>query len=124
MAIYDVKRFYYNVLNDYLQVKQDLSDATAALSDGFVTEEVVKSIQEQLDIIEANYFRVAYIVSLLELPKEKKKKKKFKISNTKIEKYFKDIGADEESIKIENACALKSIKEQLEEVTKKDLGEN
>lgn len=39
MAIIDVKRYYYEVLNQYLEMKEDIADFEEALKAGYITED-------------------------------------------------------------------------------------
>lgn len=114
MAIKDVKTYYYTMLSQYLEEKQNLNDFAEALKAGHITEE---RMQEALDIVadlEKNYFRLSYIMHLLELPNRKDKKKKYLKQFSPIVDEFKRLGADLPSVELENTEALAHFKRALD----------
>ena len=118
MAVKDVKKYYYKMLSQYLEMKQDLTDFEKALSDGFVTEDQVIAAKEEVNKLEENYQRLTYIMYLLELPKKPSKCKKFEKSHEKFMTRFKQVGADIDSIVEENTSCLMHFREELDKLKK------
>ena len=58
MAIKDVKRYYYQMQAQYLEMKADLADFEQALQDGFITEEQLAAAKEEVVKIKNNYDRL------------------------------------------------------------------
>ena len=44
MAIKDVKVYFYNMLGQYLEMKEDLKDFDQALQDGHITEDKLEEV--------------------------------------------------------------------------------
>jgi uncharacterized membrane protein YebE (DUF533 family) len=120
MAIRDVKQYYYSMLGQYLEMKADLQDFEQALADGYITEDKLESIREEVNLIETNYERLSYIMYLLEMPKRPQKKAKFSKTNKALEEYFSNQAASEQEIKIENNSALDQLRKKLKEL--KEVG--
>lgn len=114
MATIDVKKYYYKMLAQYLEMKNDLADFEQALEDGFITEEQVLAAKEEVSRLEENYHRLTYIVYLLELPKRNSKRKKFEKSNEKFMTRFKQLGADIDTIVDENTSCLMHFRAELD----------
>ena len=74
MAIKDVKNYYYTMLGQYLEEKQNLSDFEEALKEGYITQEQMQEVMENVANLEVNYHRLVYIMYLLEMPNRKSKK--------------------------------------------------
>ena len=98
MAVIDVKKYYYKMLAQYLEMKQDLADFEEALEGGFITEEQVMAAKEEVNRLEENYQRLTYIMYLLELPKRSSRREKFEKSNERFMTKFKQVGADIDSM--------------------------
>lgn len=113
MAVVDVKRYYYKMLAQYLEMKNDLIDFEQALQDGFITEDQVLAAKEEVDKLEENYHRLTYIMYLLELPRRTSKRNKFEKAHEKFMSRFKQIGADIDSIVDENTSCLTYFREEL-----------
>lgn len=116
MAVIDVKKYYYKMLAQYIEMKNDLQDFEQALADGFVTEEQVLAAKEEVDRLEENYQRLTYIMYLLELPKRASKRRKFEKSHEKFMERFKQVGADIDSIVDENTSCLMHFRDELEKL--------
>ena len=71
MAINDVRQYYYNMLIQYLEEKQNLVDFEAALKEGLITEEQMQEALETVAGLEENYHRLAYIMYLIDMPNNK-----------------------------------------------------
>ena len=117
MAVKDVREYYYNLLMQKIEMKQDLADFEQAFKDGQVTEDKLANVKETIDAIEQNFNRVSYIMYLLELPNRPSKQQKARKRNKKLEAAFKDRKADYEAIKEENNSALDALRDELKALT-------
>ena len=106
MAIKDVRNYYYTMLAQYLEEKQNLADFEEALKAGNITEEQMQDAMDIVAGLEENYHRLAYIMYLLEMPNRKSKKVGYVRQFKPILDELKRMGADIDSIKEENSDAL------------------
>ena len=115
MALIDVKKYYYKMLAQYLEMKNDLADFEEALKNGFITEEQVLAAKAEVERLEENYQRLTYIMYLLEMPKSSSRRKKFNKSKShkKFMTKFKQVGADIDSIVDENTSCLMHFRDEL-----------
>ena len=114
MAIRDVREYYYTMLNQYLEEKQNLADFEEALKEGFITEDQMQEALDAVADLEKNYHRLVYIMYLLDMPKRKRKQAKYVKQYSAIIEELKRLGADIDSIKAENDDALVHFKAVLE----------
>lgn len=119
MSARDVREYYYTMLGQYLEEKQNLADFEEALKEGFITEEQMQEALEAVASLEANYHRLVYIMYLLDLPKRKRSKEKYKKQYAAILEALSNLGADTDSIKKENSDALLQFKVVLEALKEK-----
>ena len=120
MAIKDVKVYFYNMLGQYLEMKEDLKDFDQALKDGHITEDKLIDVTKDVEDLQANYHRISYILYLLELPKRKDKKTKYKKSNLVMEKYFADNNADMNAVIKENESILTHLRAELKKLSEEE----
>lgn len=120
MAVKDVRQYFYTMLAQYIEEKQNLADFEGALKDGLITEEQMQDATENVAALEANYYRLAYIMYLLDMPNRKSKKAGYVKQNKKILEELTRLGADIDSIKEENSDALIHFKAALNALIKKD----
>ena len=118
MAIIDVKRYYYEVLMQYLEMKEDIADFEEALKSGYITEDKLDEVKNDIYLVKENLDRLSYIMHLLNLPKRKEKQTKYKQQNSKLEKYFELNNATAENVIKENTNVLKHFKEAIVEIKK------
>ena len=74
MAVKDVKRYYYAMLNQYLEMKADLTDFEQAFADGFITEDQIEEeIGRLIDLFDYVYsvFGLKYHIELSTRPEDK-----------------------------------------------------
>lgn len=116
MARKDVRDYYFSMLAQYLEEKENLSDFEDALKSGHITEERMQEALEIVDKLEENYHRLTYIMYLLDMPNKKAKKDTYSLQNKTVVEALKKLGADENSIKKENFDALKHFKLALSEL--------
>lgn len=121
MAVRDVRQYYYTVLSQYLEEKQNLADFEEALKEGFITEEQMQEAIDTVADLETNYYRLTYIMYLLDLPSSKKKKPVYVRQYKKILDELKKLGADIDSIKEENTDALIHFKAVLKSLKDKNV---
>ena len=108
------------MLSQYIEEKQNLADFEVALKEGLITEEQMQEATENVAILETNYYRLAYIMYLLDLPNRKNKKEAYVKQYKNILDELERLGADIESVKDENSDALIHFKEALNKLKTKD----
>lgn len=113
MAIKDVKHYFYTMLSQYLEEKQNLADFEEALKDGLITEEQMLEATDTVAALETNYHRLVYIMYLLDMPNRGSKKSGYVRQYANILAELKDLGADIDSVKQENSDALIHFKAAL-----------
>lgn len=118
MAVRDVRKYYYTMLSQYLEEKQNLADFEAALKDGLITEDQMNEALETVAELEKNYHRLAYIMYLLDMPKRSSKKDTYVRQYKNILNELVELGADITSIKEENSDALVLFKAALKNLEK------
>ena len=120
MAVQDVRRYFYTMLVQYLEEKQNLADFEEALKNGLITEEQMQEAMSNVTELETNYHRLAYVMYLLDMPKRESKKAGYVKQYKSILDELKKLGADIDSIKEENSDALIHFKAALKALTAKD----
>lgn len=120
MAIKDVKNYFYNMLAQYIEEKQNLADFEEALKEGYITEEQMQEALENVASLETNYHRLAYVMYLLDMPNRASKKAGYVKQHKVILEELQRLGADVESIKEENSDALIHFKAALDALKKSE----
>ena len=120
MAILDFKQYLYKVQQQYLEMKTDLNDFNQALEDGFITEEQLQAAMEDVAAVENNYHRLLYVAWLLEIPRRKQKKAKYKIQNADVIDAFNSLNASSECVLDENTSLLTHFKQELKRLRKQN----
>ena len=123
MALIDVKEYYYTMLNQYLEAKNDLKDFESALQDGQITEDKLVGVQEEVEKLKSNLDRIQYIMYLFELPKRKGKKAKFIEANEELEKYFAEHKVNLKSITDENTSTLTGLRSEIKKLKEAEQNE-
>jgi hypothetical protein len=118
MAIQDVRQYFYTMLSQYLEEKENLADFEEALKNGLITEEQMQEAMDTVADLENNYHRLVYIMYLLDMPNKKSKKAGYVKQYGTILEELKRLGADIGSIKEENSDALIHFKAKLEALKK------
>lgn len=118
MALRDVKEYYYTMLGQYVETKNDLEDFAIALKDGHITEDQLEAAKEDVELIKENLDRIQYIMYLLELPNRKKKQVAFKLANRPLIEHFEKLNVDTSSIKAENESVLTHLRAELKQLKK------
>lgn len=121
MAVKDVRNYFYTMLCQYIEEKQNLADFEDALKEGYVTQEQMQSAMENVAALEENYHRLVYIMYLLDMPNKKEKKSAYTRQHKTILEELKRLGADIDSIKEENSDALIHFKTALEALKRSEL---
>ena len=119
MALRDVKEYYYKILAQKIEMQQNLKDYEQAFKDGYVTEDQLKEVKEDVAKIITNTDRIAYIIYRFELPKRKEKQSKYIKANKVLQDYFNDCGASEEAVFTENESALTHLRIELKKIKEK-----
>ena len=119
MAVRDVRQYYYTMLSQYLEEKQNLADFEEALKDGFITEDQMQEALNTVAELEKNYHRLTYIMYLLDMPKRNNKKDTYVRQYKSILDELKLLGADVDKVKEENSDALIHFKAALKNLKNK-----
>ena len=120
MAIKDVKNYFYTMLSQYIEEKQNLADFEEALKDGNITQEQMQDALETVSNLETNYHRLVYIMYLLNMPNRKSKKAIYVKQHKTILEELQRLDADLDSVKDENSDALIHFKAVLESLKKSE----
>ena len=120
MAIKDVRQYFYIMLMQYLEEKQNLADFEEALNEGLITEEQMQEAITTVNDLETNYHRLAYIMYLFNMPNRGSKKAAYVKQYKPILAELEKLGADIESVKKENSDALIHFKAKLAALKGKD----
>ena len=113
MAIRDFNLYLANVQAQVLATKNDLADFEQGLKDGHVTEQQVEDLKAEYQRMDDNYQRLLYVGYLLELPKSKWRKKRFRRKHDDLEIYLDKANATEDKIIKENEIAMELIKNEI-----------
>ena len=110
MAIRHVREYYERMVSDYVEMKTVLEEMEKLSEDKASTAlNNIEQIKHQVEILEANYKRLSYIMFLLNQPnKEKKKKRYFSQEKKKLDDIpYKD---RKEAIVEENSAVIENLK--------------
>ena len=118
MAVKDVKEYYYTMQAQFLELKDDLTDFEDAFKDGYITEDKLEAVKNELSIVEANYERLSYIMYLLEMPNKKSKKQSHDTKNSALLSFFEARNADMNAVVAENKSALDRLRTELKRLSK------
>lgn len=118
MAVKDVRAYYATMLNQYMEMKNDLADFEEAFKNGHITEDQLDAVKEDTALVEQNYQRLVYIMYLLELPNNNKKKTRVRAHNKRLEEHLDKTSV--EYITSENKSALDHLRDELKRLTKQE----
>ena len=124
MAIRDFNLYLANVQAQVLATKNDLADFEQGLKDGYVTEQQVEDLKAEYQRIDDNYQRLLYVGYLLELPKSKWRKKRFRKKHDDLEIYLDKANATEDKVIKENEIAMELIKNEIAKLKTSSNNEN
>ena len=114
--IQDFKNYLSTVQIQYLQLKEDLKDFDEAFKNGYITEDRLTQVKEELDQVEINYNRLLYVDYLLGIPSRKKKKYLKRADKRKQLRQLKRKKADEAAVIAENDVHKENIHNALEKL--------
>ena len=124
MAIRDFNLYLANVQAQVLATKNDLADFEQGLKDGYVTEQQVEDLRAEYQRMDDNYQRLLYVGYLLELPKSKWRKKRFRRKHNDLEIYLDQANATEDKVIKENEVAMELIKNEIAKLKTSSNNEN
>lgn len=124
MAIRDFNLYLANVQAQVLATKNDLADFEQGLKDGHVTEQQVEDLRAEYQRMDDNYQRLLYVGYLLELPKSKWRKKRFRRKHNDLEIYLDKANATEDKVIKENEIAMELIKNEIAKLKTSSNNEN
>jgi hypothetical protein len=113
MARKDVINYFLEQQDVYLEMLSNVKELDIALKQGFLSEEQVEQAKKDIDIAKSNYDRLAYIVLLLNKPKDKKESKKEAEFNSAL--YASLHGASREAVLDESKDALIDLKKLIKD---------
>ena len=118
MALKDVKQYYYDMQAQLIAAKNDLADFESALADGYITEDKLEAIKDELATMQINYDRLTYIMYLFGLPNRPKKKKRYNsiTSNAAVKHALEKRNATKEQVIDENYNCLALIRQEIKEL--------
>ena len=124
MAIRDFNLYLANVQAQVLATKNDLADFEQGLKDGYVTEQQVEDLRAEYQRMDDIYQRLLYVGYLLELPKSKWRKKRFRRKHDDLEIYLDKANATEDKVIKENEIATELIKNEIAKLKTSSNNEN
>ena len=124
MAIRDFNLYLANVQAQVLATKNDLADFEQGLKDGHVTEQQVEDLRAEYQRMDDNYQRLLYVGYLLELPKSKWRRKRFRRKHDDLEIYLDKANATEDKVIKENEIAMELIKNEIAKLKTSSSNEN
>lgn len=124
MAIRDFNLYLADVQAQVLATKNDLADFEQGLKDGHVTEQQVEDLRAEYQRMDDNYQRLLYVGYLLELPKSKWRKKRFRRKHDDLEIYLDKANATEDKVIKENEVAMELIKNEIAKLKTSSNNEN
>jgi len=116
MAVKDVREYYWKLKAQYEEMENDLADFNEALQNGFITEDRLAEVKDEVERMKINCDRVAFIIYLLEMPNRPSKKPKYNKQNIKLLKEFDRRDATDENVFAENKSALDHIRAELKKL--------
>ena len=119
MAKKHVMNYYYTVQNQYLKMKNMLDLFEKQVKEGKGSLETLDAVKETTGRLKENFYRIAYIMYLLNTPAKKKKSNRYDKQNKELKDYLET--SDLNHIKDENENVLVQLSEMIKE--KKDDGE-
>ena len=120
MAVKDFKEYLITVQQQWLELKADLADFEQAFKDGFITEDKLEEVKNEVAQAEINYQRLIYVDYLLDLPSRRKKKYLQRQKNRAHLAALKEQKADEDSVIAENKEHAEKVHNLLTELTKNE----
>jgi hypothetical protein len=116
MAVRDVREYYWQLKAQYEEMERDLADFTEALQNGFITEDRLTEVKDEVEKMKINCDRVAFILYLLEKPNRDIKKAKYDKRNKKLLNELDRRNATDENVFAENKSALDHIRAELKKL--------
>ena len=120
MAVKDFKEYLITVQQQWLELKADLADFEQAFKDGFITEDKLEEVKNEVAQAEINYQRLIYVDYLLDLPSRRKKKYLQRQKNKARLAALKEQKADEDSVIAENKEHTEKVHNLLTKLTKNE----
>ena len=106
MALKHVKSYYEDMLNEFLEAKENQQEMINEYKQGNINEEQLEEFNKYYNDLEVNYTRLSYIMYLFNIPARNKKLPKYIKSNKDMIDYFKKQKATKEDIRLENKDML------------------
>ena len=84
LAIRDVREYYDQVCEQYVQMQHELADFQKEVEEGIVEPERLDTIKQVIEPIKNNYMTLSWIMYLLNKPQRKSKDKAYRRQTKKL----------------------------------------
>lgn len=118
MAIKHFNNYFYTMLNQYCEEKENLKDFEEAFKAGYITEDKLTSIKDDFERLEANFERVKYLKFLLDMPNRDSKKSRYEKQHKDDISRFKAAKATLADVELENNQLSQTINEKIDMLLK------
>jgi hypothetical protein len=118
MALKQVRDYYLQCQEQYLEMLNNSKDFDEALKKGLVDQEQFDQAQVMLNKVKENYERISFIMYLFYQPNQDKKVAKFNRQNKKFHDTIRNQSYSQESVIAENEDILKQFKKMVMEIKK------
>lgn len=113
MAKRHIIEYYLEQQEQYLEMLEVSKEFERLYRNGDIDIERYQDATREIDVIKANYERLAYIIYLLNKPNRKNKGSKYDKSNKELKSYLNQSSND--VVRNENEDALKVLKDLIKE---------
>lgn len=112
MAKRHLVEYYLNQFDSYLAVNNELKEMQELVDKDELTEDEIKGVQDQVNIVKTNLDNIAYALFLLNKPNRNKSRatKQYFQYNKDILDYFVKKGVTQDQVTEENMNILKALK--------------
>ena len=112
MSVKDIKKYYEEVAEQYLEMRNELKDFSELAEKQMFEPERLDAIKESIQPLMRNYEVLSYIMYLLNKPNKKEKQKKYEKMNAKLLATIKQ-GNTEDGVIEENENVIQKLKKQI-----------
>ena len=108
MSVKDVKRYYDQISEQYLEMLQDIRDLEQEAAENIIEPERIERLKDQIAPIKQNYERWSYMMFLLNRPSRKEKHRRYEQQNKRFLKTLNSQNSIDATIE-ENNIAKRGI---------------
>ena len=108
MSVKDVRKYYDEVADQYMELRDNLKEFSELVSNNLYSPEKLKEIEDMVQPIKRNYEVLSYVMFLLNKPQKNEKEKPYQIRN---KRFLQSIPreATKEGVIQENKSVLNSF---------------